>query len=395
MDSYIMQLRRAWLNQDGDVLADLLSLSHNHATNPQLGSDAAMTKAMEHLSAPFDDLVLHHIKVISSLNKDDALTSYAHQSAAIQSLAKILQLQKDENWMLPVMNSMCLDLRRLALKAEASKFGKNQKSGEVLEKCAECLMSCFRVCAADNRNSEDDTKRWGMLALVNQLWKVYFRINKLDLCKPLIRIIESSGLKDQFALAQKITYKFFMGRKAIFDSDYTAADEYLTYAFVRCHKESTKNKRLILTYLVPVKMLLGYMPKKSLLEKYNLLEFWELVEAVKRGNLRSLEEVMNKHEIFFISAGIYLIVEKLKLITYRNLFKKVYLVLKTHLIPVASLLAALEMHGVDDVDMDETECLVANLIYEGKIKGYISHQHKKLVISKQNPFPQLSSLNSN
>ncbi|XP_015524099.1 PCI domain-containing protein 2 [Neodiprion lecontei] len=395
MDSYIMQLRRAWLNQDGDVLADLLSLSHNHATNPQLGSDAAMTKAMEHLSAPFDDLVLHHIKVISSLNKDDALTSYAHQSAAIQSLAKILQLQKDENWMLPVMNSMCLDLRRLALKAEASKFGKNQKSGEVLEKCAECLMSCFRVCAADNRNSEDDTKRWGMLALVNQLWKVYFRINKLDLCKPLIRIIESSGLKDQFALAQKITYKFFMGRKAIFDSDYTAADEYLTYAFVRCHKESAKNKRLILTYLVPVKMLLGYMPKKSLLEKYNLLEFWELVEAVKRGNLRSLEEVMNKHEIFFISAGIYLIVEKLKLITYRNLFKKVYLVLNTHQIPVASLLAALEMHGVDDVDMDETECLVANLIYEGKIRGYISHQHKKLVISKQNPFPQLSSLNSN
>lgn len=140
-------------------------------------------------------------------------------------------------------------------------------------------------------------------------------------------------------------------------------------------------------------MLLGYMPKKSLLEKYNLLEFWELVEAVKRGNLRSLEEVMSKHEIFFISAGIYLIVEKLKLITYRNLFKKVYLVLNTHQIPVESLLAALEMHGVEDVDMDETECLVANLIFEGKIKGYISHQHKKLVISKQNPFPQLSSLN--
>lgn len=171
-----------------------------------------------------------------------------------------------------------------------------------------------------------------------------------------------------------------------------SADEHLTYAFEHCHKQSKKNKRLILTYLVPVKMLLGYMPKRSLLEKYNLMEFWELVEAVKTGDLRRLESIMAKHETFFIGAGIYLIVEKLKLLAYRNLFKKVYLAMNTHQIPVQSLLTALQMHGVQGIDMDETECLVANLIFEGKMKGYISHQHKKVVISKQNPFPQLSSI---
>lgn len=51
-----------WHNQDGDVLADLLSLRHNHVLIPHIGSQAAMTKAMEHLSAPFDDLVLYHLK---------------------------------------------------------------------------------------------------------------------------------------------------------------------------------------------------------------------------------------------------------------------------------------------------------------------------------------------
>lgn len=170
------------------------------------------------------------------------------------------------------------------------------------------------------------------------------------------------------------------------------ADKYLTYAFEHCHILSSKNKRLILTYLVPVKMLLGYMPKQSVLQKYNLMEFWELMESVKKGDLRSLENVMAKHEAFFIGAGIYLIVEKLKLIAYRNLFKKVYLVLNTHQIPVQSLLVALQMYGMEDIDMDETECLLANLIHEGKIKGYISFQHKKLVISKQNPFPPLSTI---
>ncbi|GAB1864053.1 CSN12-like protein [Camponotus japonicus] len=368
MDSYIMQIRRTWLNQDGEALAGFLSLRHNHVSISQVGSETAIIKAIEHLSAPLDDLVLCHLKAVSAMNKNDALAMYNYQSSAVQCLAKILQIQKEENWMLPVMNVMCLELRLSAIGAENSKYNKNIKHGEVLEKCAECLMACFRVCAADNRSSEEDTKRWGMLALINQL------------------------LKDHFALAQQITYKFFVGRKAMFDSNYKIADEYLTYAFEHCHIQCTKNKRLILTYLVPVKMLLGYMPKQNLLEKYNLMEFWELMESVRKGDLRSLEGVMAKHEIFFIDAGIYLIVEKLKLIAYRNLFKKVYLALNTHQIPVQSLLIALQINGMEDIDMDETECLLANLIYEGKIKGYISYQHKKLVISKQNPFPPLSTI---
>ena len=37
----------------------------------------------------------------------------------------------------------------------------------------------------------------GMLNIVNQLFKIYFKVNKLHLCKPLIRAIESSALKDR------------------------------------------------------------------------------------------------------------------------------------------------------------------------------------------------------
>lgn len=82
-----------------------------------------------------------------------------------------------------------------------------------------------------------------MLNLVNQLFKIYFRINKLHLCKPLIRAIDSSAFKEYFPLSQQITYKYFVGRKAMFDSDYKNADEYLSFAFENCHKKFTKNKR--------------------------------------------------------------------------------------------------------------------------------------------------------
>lgn len=190
---------------------------------------------------------------------------------------------------------------------------------------------------------------------------------------------------------KNICFRYFIGRKAMYDSNYKTADEYLTYAFENCHRSSRKNKRLILIYLVPVKMLLGYIPSRKVLEKYDVIQFWDLVQAVCQGNLKLFDELMEMHETFFIKCGIYLIVDKLKIIAYRNLFRKVYLILNTHQIPVEDLQIALVSLG-QDVDLDETQCLVANLIYEGKIKGYISHQHRKVVVSKQNPFPNLTSL---
>lgn len=69
-----------------------------------------------------------------------------------------------------------------------------------------------------------------------------------------------------------------------------------------------------------------------------------------------------------------------------------HLLMKTHQIPIGSLLIALKYNELKDIDLDETQCIVSNLIYEGKIKGYISHQHKKLVVSKQNAFPGLNTL---
>ena len=62
----------------------------------------------------------------------------------------------------------------------------------------------------------------------------------------------------------------------------------------------------------------------------------------------------------------------------------------THQMPIEAFVVALKLNQVEDIDSDETQCILANLIYEGKIKGYISHQHQKLVVSKQQAFPPLA-----
>jgi len=39
------------------------------------------------------------------------------------------------------------------------------------------------------------------------------------------------------------------------------------------------------------------------------------------------------------------------------------------------------------MDVDEVECILANLIFRGYVKGYISHTNRVLVLSKRDPFP--------
>lgn len=60
------------------------------------------------------------------------------------------------------------------------------------------------------------------------------------------------------------------------------AEEYLTFAFEKCHRESHKNKRLILIYLIPVKMLLVRLSWKCsvCLSRDTFCVFgWVLVES--------------------------------------------------------------------------------------------------------------------
>ncbi|XP_078513805.1 PCI domain-containing protein 2 [Lissotriton helveticus] len=393
INQYLQQVLEAIESKDGLFCAELVSFKHPHVANPRLQLSNPEYKCQQLLEVPFDEIFAAHLRCTYAVANHDFIEGYKFQTVVVQSFLKAFQAHKEENWALPILYAVTLDLRIFANSADQQLVKKGKgKLGDMLEKAAELLMSCFRVCASDTRAGIDDSKKWGMLFLVNQLFKIYFKINKLHLCKPLIRAIDSSNLKDEYTMAQRLTFKYYVGRKAMFDSDFTQAEEYLTFAFEHCHRSCQKNKRMILIYLLPVKMLLGHMPTIQLLKKYDLMQFSEVTKAVSEGNVLLLNDALTKHETFFIRCGIFLILEKLKIITYRNLFKKVYLILKTHQLSLDAFLLALKFMQVEDVDIDEVQCIIANLIYMGHMKGYISHQHQKLVVSKQNPFPPLSSV---
>ena len=102
-------------------------------------------------------------------------------------------------------------------------------------------------------------------------------------------------------------------------------------------------------------------PPARLLEKYDLLQYSGIVRALRAGNVRAFNAQLEAQREFFVGHGVYLILEKLKLIAYRNLTHRVQLVLETNKLPLRHVTAALQWLG-DDIDADEVECLIANLI---------------------------------
>jgi hypothetical protein len=266
------------------------------------------------------------------------------------------------------------------------------------------------------------SKKWGALGVINTLFKIYFQIHNLRLCQNLIRAVESPAFpkaldgqtvaRRKFPIAQLVTYKYFVGRLSLLNSDVARAERELAFAFERCPARAFKNKRLILRYLVPVRMALGVFASAALLRKYDLPYFVPLCRAVHRGDLREFEQQLAANQMRFIQHGSYLLVERSKMIAYRNFFRKVYeLCERSNKLDLRRFKACLGVAGVA-MDVDEIECVLANLIYSGYIKGcrpsrrrtrpappahppsprrrrYISHQHAKLVVAKDNAFPPL------
>lgn len=151
INSYLTAVQRCWNAQDGYLLSNFVSLQDKHVSNRHLHIELPDNMVERYLDTPLDEIVSGHLKVLYYLTCEpkNYIAAYKSQTICAQAVVKLLQVLKEQNWCLPIMYVVCLDLRVLAQRCE--EVGNSSKPGEILEKAAECLMGCFRVCAADNR----------------------------------------------------------------------------------------------------------------------------------------------------------------------------------------------------------------------------------------------------
>jgi len=158
-------------------------------------------------------------------------------------------------------------------------------------------------------------------------------------------------------------------------------------AWNTCHVQSYKNQELILTYLIPCRLITEHVvPSAQLLKDFPHLNslFGDLVKSIKKGDLSGFDKALADGEPEFVRRRIFLTLERGRDIALRNLLRKVFLaagyddlkpgqtekdkIRKTR-IPLAHFAAALRMGTAGSgtgqvVEDEEVECLVANMIYK-------------------------------
>ena len=84
------------------------------------------------------------------------------------------------------------------------------------------------------------------------------------------------------------------------DEKWVGAEADLTLALRLCDARSARNRAAILSYLVPVHILRGSMPRADVLERHGLAYFAPVVAALKEGDPARLEAALDAEQILFM-----------------------------------------------------------------------------------------------
>ena len=351
--------------------------------------------------------VVNHLSTLMALVQEQYKEAFEKQMAAYSSILEYFK-DPDSNWMALVVVRYSDDLRLLASLADQKL---QTADNQLLRESLVTLTNGFTAVAKERKPEHLSfpeyfpvSKKVALFAVTNVLFKIYFKLNTLPLCNKLINAIEGqphamtkSPMEQaimnnltSFPVADVVTYKFYIGKLKMFEDRYEEARECLRFALKNTPSGEMKNRQLILTSLVPVELCLGVMPADAVSSVYGLHAYVQLGRATALGDVRTFESVMKDNQITFIRLGVYLVLEQVKALCYRSLFKRIYTLTGQTRLRLSLFKAALNWLG-EDIDLDEVECIIANLIFQRKIKGYISHEKRTLIISKDVPFP-LSSV---
>jgi nuclear mRNA export protein PCID2/THP1 len=145
-------------------------------------------------------------------------------------------------------------------------------------------------------------------------------------------------------------------------------------------------------YLIPCRLFLGklYQPKE---DDNDFPEYNQIIESIKNADFEAYNQVSKKYQKLWLKRGIYLLMDRVRIILWRTLVKRIFQVVGTK-IELEAIEKVVNARGGSE-NLNECICIVANLIYEGYIKGYIfqSENKRTLVLkSKGDPFPKLESI---
>ncbi|GAA5858321.1 hypothetical protein JCM8547_004648 [Rhodosporidiobolus lusitaniae] len=346
-----------------------------------------------------------HLETGQLMYPPDFAVAYAKTHELVTALYRYLIDARDAQtgWLLPLLFQVCKDLRGVAQQADDYLLSTSQKATK-LEEASRLFQKCFSACLNDRAADPLMSRKMGTYFLANLLFKVYFRLNSTTLCRNIIRGINASDLPplSRFPRAHQVTYTYYMGVFAFLREDYDEAEKRFEEALRGTHRKVTRNISLILDYLIPLLLRRGILPSPRIYKRSSNATheslFKPFAEAIKDGDVAAYDRQLEREEKRLMQRGTYLVVEKARENAVRGCLKKAWILegkpARLSIEKFREYYNAAQRVGAEggsseavEVDAEEMECLLAVMVYKGLIKGYISHTHQLVVLSKEKPFP--------
>ncbi|KAI1763552.1 PCI domain-containing protein [Hypoxylon sp. FL1150] len=430
MDDLIREFRTAYVEMKGDKLAETLNPDTqakadklrdlwNHGDfrtasadiNFLFYADSSRPRMSQEETTGWTEIYSSYWKAVGEILavrglRDDAKSSSSSWTTVYNAWKDLTLLiirgythHDFENWTIPCLYVAGKYLRLFAIQGDEERrrsggtgdadatimqddFDPEREDHKLLEDCARHLNRIFQTCLND-RAPLEESRKWGIYYAINLLFKTHFRLGSTALSKNVLKVVSAGRgdmpTLDRFPKSQQVTFKYYEGVLAFLDENYVLAEEQLTMAWQLCHKDATRNLELILTYLIPCRLLTTHtLPSAQLLEPFPRLRrlFLPLAAAIKNADLHAFDIALRDAEDELIKRRIFLTLERGRDIALRNLLRKVFIAggfeegkegaapVRRSRIPVTEFVAAMKVSSGEDIDTDEVECLIANMIYK-------------------------------
>ena len=385
--SSLNEISSAIAEQDGtklrSIFVSLESSPLSHSDFVSISEQKILKKIVPGFEFVVDFFIYIQTKGLGESNSSPILETFT------MCLRKLVSCYAEHNWLFPLFVWMMTECRKLACRMDKMNLSDKWK-----KKIVEIFRELFPIL-----HKERD-RLPGTCWLICQLLNLYMALDQVRLCSHILAALTQSLAKeggfDPASIPKSIavTLYYYWGKFHVMESKYQEAHAKLVWAFANCYNHS-RNRQRISVYLIPSMIAIGVFPKHEMLESVNLDYFEGLVTAIKIGDVRSYNLFLESHAEVLAKSGTLVLMEKCKLVCYRNLAKRTYLIMKA----ISGEQAKFDFGGfeaawkfAEDANKNETICALADLIYAGAVKGYIALEHDKLVLSKVNPFPNIDSI---
>lgn len=322
--------------------------------------------------------------------------------------------------------------------------------GQVIRTWRKLLVALQSV---DADEAPEHSRRRGALSLVNGLLIILFQRYNTHQCAVLLGAVEHAEKAAESSqepgrsilhpsrhmVSEVVTYRYYQGRMRLYERRLDEAHQILREAYTLLppagfgNEPQRLNKERVRFFLAVAGVTNGRrIPGEIARADKDLLPclFGDLVAAIERGDPVRFSAALDSHASTFHRRGVYLILQQAKLLCYLMVVARVHAAMAAlpeadnSRITISTLLAAytyitgeeepdgtataskkraradeeeaeavspLSAARLADTVMDDDRMAlwIAKLIARGYIRGYYSHEHKTLVLSKKVPFPLL------